>query len=608
MADYTDLRGRFVYKRPVYWAELDTLAENDAHAEENGWEDGCKAVFYQAAAPTGWTKDATSSLDGKTLRITSATGGGTGGTHPIASALTLAHTHPVPTDSTHVHAMSHIHVKHSYAYNEGCLVAAFGHAATKDGKVVVVDSGGDLSAKKLNNDGYMIWTSIPDPAASTEAGGAHDHGGTSGSALADSTVLAYADVIVCARDASAGYTDMTSAFSYGLDVDAAPLVSLAGNDEHARARLIPAGTVMMFGSAAAPSGWNKLATQNDKALRIVTGTGGGAGGSHSIASDLALAHSAHAVTSGGAHGHHIGLHTHGWRHNLDASGDANATYGGTGVPRKISWYANVPGLAMLIVADGSASGGDVITDHTSEGGNVDTSSMSDGAHTHAASSGGADGNLAYMDVIQCQKSAYDLAGYTDMSAFFVADDLLAWQDMEAMAQNDDWIQNNQIPQDSVSFFFQAAAPLNWTKLTSVDDKCLRIVSAAGGGTGGDFAMSTGITLAHGHALDNPSHTHGTSAHPHGYASVYDANRGNYVNGNTQGGDMSAYTAPDVNSGQVKVLNSIAYSITKRWDGENTAVTGQGTLTGGSGTHGAGLSSGGTDLVLAYADVLMCEKD
>lgn len=50
------------------------------------------------------------------------------------------------------------------------------------------------------------------------------------------------------------------------------------------ATMIPAGTVMVFYQAAAPTGWTKVVTQNDKALRVVSGSGGVAGGTDSIAS------------------------------------------------------------------------------------------------------------------------------------------------------------------------------------------------------------------------------------------------------------------------------------------------------------------------------------
>lgn len=42
---------------------------------------------------------------------------------------------------------------------------------------------------------------------------------------------------------------------------------------------IPTGTVMLFYQAAAPTGWTQVATQDNKALRVVSGTGGVAGGS-----------------------------------------------------------------------------------------------------------------------------------------------------------------------------------------------------------------------------------------------------------------------------------------------------------------------------------------
>lgn len=41
----------------------------------------------------------------------------------------------------------------------------------------------------------------------------------------------------------------------------------------------PSGTVLLFYQAAAPTGWTQVTTQNNKALRVVSGTGGVAGGS-----------------------------------------------------------------------------------------------------------------------------------------------------------------------------------------------------------------------------------------------------------------------------------------------------------------------------------------
>jgi hypothetical protein len=49
----------------------------------------------------------------------------------------------------------------------------------------------------------------------------------------------------------------------------------------------PSGTVMLFYQAAAPTGWTKLTTQNDKALRVVSGSGGVAGGTNAFSTVMA---------------------------------------------------------------------------------------------------------------------------------------------------------------------------------------------------------------------------------------------------------------------------------------------------------------------------------
>jgi len=47
----------------------------------------------------------------------------------------------------------------------------------------------------------------------------------------------------------------------------------------AEASIIPAGTVMSFFQATAPVGWTQVTAHDNKAMRIVNGTGGGSGGS-----------------------------------------------------------------------------------------------------------------------------------------------------------------------------------------------------------------------------------------------------------------------------------------------------------------------------------------
>ena len=50
-----------------------------------------------------------------------------------------------------------------------------------------------------------------------------------------------------------------------------------------------------------------------------------------------------------------------------------------------------------------------------------------------------------------------------------------------------------IPKNSVSIFYQASAPTGWTKLTTHNDKALRVVSGTGGGSGGGLAFSSVFT-------------------------------------------------------------------------------------------------------------------
>ena len=118
--------------------------------------------------------------------------------------------------------------------------------------------------------------------------------------------------------------------------------------------------------------------------------------------------------------------------------------------------------------------------------------------------------------------------------------------------------------DTVMIFFQSAAPTGWTKLTSQNDKTLRVVSGSGGGTGGDWAMTAGetssaTTIA---VSTMPAHTHTA------FTSLTTANGGwnaGYGNG-------------------------------------SKPATGNSSSTGGGGSH--------THTIAApqYIDVIICDKD
>ena len=73
-----------------------------------------------------------------------------------------------------------------------------------------------------------------------------------------------------------------------------------------------------------------------------------------------------------------------------------------------------------------------------------------------------------------------------------------------------------IPNGSVMAFFQSAAPTGWTKVTSQNNKVLRVVSGNGGGTGGTWATSSGVTTNEvgAHVHSSAAHTHTAAAHVH----------------------------------------------------------------------------------------------
>jgi len=70
----------------------------------------------------------------------------------------------------------------------------------------------------------------------------------------------------------------------------------------------PSGTKQVFVQASAPTGWTQDTTNNDKALRVVSGNGGGTGGTHALSSPPSLAHT-HSTPSH-SHNHNLSAGSH----------------------------------------------------------------------------------------------------------------------------------------------------------------------------------------------------------------------------------------------------------------------------------------------------------
>lgn len=148
-------------------------AEVLALVETRMIEPGTAMPFYQAAAPTGWTKDTTAALNDAALRLTTGSGGGTGGSDAFntlfgSSKTTVSHTLTTNEIPAHTHSISPPQ-------------ATYVHAG----------AGGSLGA------GTAAWTSETFPTSTgnnSTSGSGHTHD-------LSNMDLKFVDFIICSRDA-----------------------------------------------------------------------------------------------------------------------------------------------------------------------------------------------------------------------------------------------------------------------------------------------------------------------------------------------------------------------------------------------------------------------
>lgn len=171
------------------------------------------------------------------------------------------------------------------------------------------------------------------------------------------------------------------------DPSVAADIATKGYADSAVSSLIPPGTRMVFRQASAPTGWTQDTSLNDRVLRMVSGSGGGAGGSWLI--------------SGLSHAHtHDMAHTHetpfratridGGSGDLWQAGSGTAPAFGTGTTRA--------GQRMVGTDTGLAAANEPTA--LTSGASVSTTT---GASTSAVSSDGSWRPL-YADVIVASKN------------------------------------------------------------------------------------------------------------------------------------------------------------------------------------------------------------
>ena len=175
---------------------------------------------------------------------------------------------------------------------------------------------------------------------------------------------------------------------------------------------------------------------------------------------------------------------------------------------------------------------------------------------------------------------------------------------------------NLIPKLTRMVFYQASAPTGWTKVTTHNDKALRVVSGSGGGSGGTHALSTPPSTAHTHT--GPSHTHSGPSHTHTYNTVIAHTHSlsingtvvpyEYTTGNHWTGDGGS---TGVSHPTQKAANTTAHAHTgsanSTGSASGTTSAGGTGITGASGT-GSTSSNGPTAFKPQYIDVIIASRN
>ena len=169
---------------------------------------------------------------------------------------------------------------------------------------------------------------------------------------------------------------------------------------------MPSGTKVAFFQASAPTGWTQDTGNNDKVLRVVSGTGGGTGGTHALTSPPSLAH----THTGPSHTHSVPSHGH--SHSLSAAGhtlsisempahthDSGRTSGNKG-----GWHAG-SGTGNGGTQTSTSTGGGGSHSHSMSGSITNANAMTSGASGTGTSGSTTPTAFApqYINVIVCSK-------------------------------------------------------------------------------------------------------------------------------------------------------------------------------------------------------------
>jgi hypothetical protein len=213
------------------------------------------------------------------------------------------------------------------------------------------------------------------------------------------------DTAALSSDPIAGYLPLTGGtLSGALTLAADPGAALQpATKQYVDAQLasatspFPSGTTLLFYQPAAPPGWTKLTSQNDKAIRVVSGSGGVAGGTNAFSTVMGQANTGNhtltaaeipPVTSSGSN--NITVYLGGPNGQSNYAPVANASWNGLNTSIGSGYTTPFTGSGVSPTGTNFAQGANNISVTSAGGG---------GAHNHPITM-----NIAYLDVILCSKN------------------------------------------------------------------------------------------------------------------------------------------------------------------------------------------------------------
>jgi hypothetical protein len=161
--------------------------------------------------------------------------------------------------------------------------------------------------------------------------------------------------------------------------------------------VIPAGSNALWVQTSAPTGWTKVTTHNDKALRVVSGTAG-SGGSLAFSSAMASGRTSGNTTAGGSVGNttlsttYIPAHYHDVAANVtSASSLTTSNY--------VAYNGNIYGGERNYTLAGTGTTPTLGRSETVGGGAAHNHAFTGSAHNHTL-----DMSVQYVDVIIATKN------------------------------------------------------------------------------------------------------------------------------------------------------------------------------------------------------------